>query len=119
MPYVDGFVFPVPTKKLAAYRKIAKLAGTVWRDHGALEYHECIGDDLNIPMGIPFPKLVKPKKGETIGFSWIVFKSKADRNRINAKVMKDPRLAAMLDPKNVPFDCKRMSYGGFKSVVDM
>ena len=119
MAYVDGFVFPVPTKNMAAYRKIAKLAGKLWREHGALEYRECVADDLNVPLGLPFPKLVKPKKGETICFSWIVYKSKAERNRVNAKVMKDPRLMAGMDPKKMPFDCKRMTFGGFKVIVDM
>jgi len=119
MPYVDGFVLPVPKKNLAAYKKISKLAGKIWKEYGALEYRECAGDDLNAPMGLPFPKLVKPKAGETVLFSWILYKSKADRNRINAKVMKDPRLASMCDPKKMPFDCKRMSMGGFKTIVDM
>lgn len=117
MPYVDGFVLPVPEKKLKDYRRIARLAGKVWRDHGALEYRECIADDLNVPFGLPFPKMVKPKKGETIMFSWIVYKSKAHRNKVNAAVMKDPRMAAMMNPKNPPFDCKRMAYGGFKILV--
>lgn len=118
MPYVDGFVLPVPEKNLADYRRLAKLAGKVWRDHGALEYRECVADDLNVPFGLPFPKMVKPKKGETIMFSWIVYKSKAHRNKVNAAVMKDPRLAMMMNPKKQPFDCKRMAYGGFKLLVE-
>ena len=128
MPYVDGFVLPVPKKNLAAYRRMARKAGKVWRDHGALEYRECAGDDLNTVMtdtgtkkvkGVPpFGRGIRLKSNETVVFAWIVFKSKADRNRVNAKVMKDPRLAAMMDPKNMPFDAKRMLYGGFKVLVD-
>lgn len=115
--YVDGFVLVVPKKNLAAYKKLAKLGSKVWREHGALDYRECVGDDLKSQMGIPFPKLVKPKAGETIVFSWIVYKSRAHRDRVNAKVMKDPRLAASMDPSKMPFDCKRMTYGGFKVIV--
>ncbi|GIK16390.1 MAG: hypothetical protein BroJett003_13540 [Planctomycetota bacterium] len=118
MAYVDGFVLPVPTKNLAAYRKIAKKAGKIWREYGALEYRECVGDDLDVHCGVPFPKLVKPKAGETIVFSWIVYKSKAQRDKVNAKIMTDPRIAAMCDPKATPFDCKRMCYGGFKVLVE-
>ena len=118
MPYVDGYVLPVPTKNLAAYRKMAATGGKVWREHGALEYRECVGDDLNAKFGMPFPKLMKLKRGETAVFSWIVFKSKADRNRVNAKVMKDPRLQASMDPKKMPFDVKRMAYGGFTVLVE-
>ena len=117
MAYVDGFVIPISKKNLAAYRKIAALAGKVWREHGALQYFECVGDDLNLKFGLPFPKLVKPKAGETVLFSWILYKSKAHRNSVNAKVMKDPRLASMMDPKAMPFDGKRMIYGGFKTFV--
>ncbi|MEX0726743.1 MAG: DUF1428 domain-containing protein [Planctomycetaceae bacterium] len=118
MKYVDGFVIPVLQKNLAAYFKMSKKAGKIWMEHGALEYRECAGDDLANSCGIPFPKLVKTKPGETVAFAWIVFKSKADRNRINAKVMKDPRIAAMCESKDMPFDCKRMTYGGFKVGVD-
>ncbi|MCG3129448.1 MAG: putative protein YbaA [Phycisphaerae bacterium] len=118
MAYVDGFVLPVPTKNLAAYRKIAKKAGKIWRELGALEYRECVGDDLDVHCGVPFPKIVKPKAGETIVFSWIVYKSKAHRDKVNAKVMADPRIANMIDPKACPFDCKRMCYGGFKVLVE-
>jgi uncharacterized protein YbaA (DUF1428 family) len=118
MPYVDGFVFPVPRRKIAAYRRIAARAGKIWREHGALEYQECIGDDLNVKMGLPFPKLVKVKPGETIGFSWIVYRSRAHRDRVNAKVMKDPRMTNM-DESTMPIDIKRMAYGGFKTIVDM
>jgi uncharacterized protein YbaA (DUF1428 family) len=119
MPYVDGFVLPVPKKNLPAYRRISQKAGKVWREHGALEYRECVGDDLNIKMGLPFPKLVKPRAGETVVFSWIVYKSRAHRDKVNAKAMADPRLAKMMTPKAMPFDCKRMCYGGFKILVDV
>jgi uncharacterized protein YbaA (DUF1428 family) len=109
---------PVPKKNLKAYVGMAKKAGKVWRDHGALEYRECAGDDLDVKFGVPFTRSVKLKPGETVVFSWIVFKSRAHRDRVNAKVMKDPRLAKMMDPKAMPFDCKRMVYGGFKVLVD-
>ena len=115
MNYVDGYVLPVPKKKLAAYRRMAQKGAKVWRDHGALEYRECVGEDLNTQMGTPFLRAIKTKPGETIVFSWIVFKSRAHRDRVNAKVMKDPRLAGTI--KDMPFDLKRMSYGGFKMMV--
>ena len=119
MPYVDGFVLPIPKRKVETYRRIAQKAGKVWLEHGALEYRECMGDDLN-PKGVKtFLRLVRPKPGETVAFSWIVFKSRADRDRVNAKVMKDPRLSKMMDPKAMPFDMKRMVYGGFKTLVDL
>lgn len=118
MAYVDGFVLPVPKKNLATYRRIARKAGRVWREHGALEYRECVGDDLKVKMGLPFPRMVKPKAGETVVFSWIVYKSRAHRDRVNAAVMKDPRLANMMDMQAMPFDCKRMAYGGFKVLVE-
>ena len=117
MRYVDGYVLPVPKKNLRAYRGIARKAGAVWKEHGALEYRECAGDDLDAKWGLPFPRLLKLKRGETAVFSWIVFRSRADRDRVNAKVMKDPRLAKMMNPKP-PFDMKRMVYGGFKVMVD-
>ncbi len=118
MKYVDGFVLPVPKKNLKAYYAIARKAGKVWRDHGALEYNESVGDDLNVHFGMPFPDLVKPKRDETVVFSWIVYKSRAHRDKVNAAVMKDPRLTEMCDPKKkMPFDCKRMVYGGFKIMV--
>jgi uncharacterized protein YbaA (DUF1428 family) len=116
--YVDGFVIPVPKKKLAAYRKIAQKAGKIWRELGALEYKECVGDDLAIKMALPFPKGIKTKPGETVVFSYIVYKSRAHRDSVNAKVMKDPRIANMCDPNDMPFDCKRMLYGGFKTIVE-
>jgi uncharacterized protein YbaA (DUF1428 family) len=118
MNYVDGFVVPVPTKNLAAYRRMASLAGKVWREHGALEYIECLADDVKPGKYTSFPQSVKLKRGETVAFSWIVYKSRKDRDRINAKVMKDPRLAAMMNPKALPFDGKRMFWGGFKVMVD-
>jgi uncharacterized protein YbaA (DUF1428 family) len=118
MRYVDGYVLPVPKKNLAVYRRIAAKAGRVWRDHGALEYVECAGDDLHVKKMREFPKRVRVKPGETVVFSWIVFKSRAHRDRVNAKVMKDPRLKSLMDPKAMPFDVKRMLYGGFKVIVD-
>jgi uncharacterized protein YbaA (DUF1428 family) len=117
MSYVDGFVLVVPKKKIAAYKKMATRAAMVWRDHGALDYRECVGDDLKVKMGLPFPKLAKTKPGETVVFSYIVYKSRAHRDKVNAKVMKDPRLADMMNPKAMPFDAKRMIYGGFEVFV--
>jgi uncharacterized protein YbaA (DUF1428 family) len=117
MNYVDGYVLPVPKKKLAAYRRMAQKGAIVWKDHGALEYRECVGDDLNTNMGTPFVRAIKTKPGETIVFSWIVFKSRAHRDRVNARVMKDPRLAGTMNVKDMPFDLKRMVYGGFKVMV--
>ena len=118
MRYVDGFVLPVPKKHLAAYRRMAQKASKVWRDHGALEFRECVGDDSNVKMGIPFARVLKLKPNEVAMFSWIVFKSRAHRDRVNAKVMKDPRIAHMCDPNAMPFDAKRMAYGGFRVLVD-
>lgn len=118
MPYIDGFVLVVSKKNLAAYRRLSAKAGKVWRDHGALEYRECVGDDLKVKMGVSFSKLAKIKAGELVVFSWIVYKNKAQRNAINKAVMKDPRLEAMMDPTKMPFDMKKMSYGGFKMFVD-
>ena len=118
MAYVDGFVLAVPKKQLDRYRQISRAAGKVWREYGALEYRECVGDDLKIKFGLPFPKMAKAKAGETVVFSWIVYKSRAHRDRVNKKVMKDPRLAAEMDMKNMPFDVKRMVYGGFEVIVD-
>lgn len=116
--YVDSYIYPIPKNKIAAYKKIAKVACKVWKDHGALEYRECIGDDLTPGIGIPFPKIIKAKPTETLVFAYIVYKSRADRDRINAKSMKDPRLAKMMDPRNVPFDTKRMSWGGFTTIIE-
>jgi uncharacterized protein YbaA (DUF1428 family) len=116
--YVDGYVLPVPKKNLQAYRRLAQKAGKIWREHGALEYRECVGDDLDVKTLVPFPRRIKLKPGETVVFSWIVFKSRTHRDSVNAKVMKDPRLADTMDPKSMPFDCKRMVYGGFKVLVE-
>jgi uncharacterized protein YbaA (DUF1428 family) len=118
MRYVDGFVLPVPRKNLAAYRRMAQKAGRIWREHGALEFRECVGEDLDVKMLVPFTRRVKVKPGETVVFSWIGFKSRAHRDRVNAKVMKDPRLAAEMNGKSMPFDVKRMLYGGFEVLVD-
>jgi len=118
MSYVDGYVLPVPKKNLQVYRRMAQRAGKVWRDHGALEYIECVGDDVKPGKHTSFPQSVKLKPGETVVFAYIVYKSRAHRDRINAKVMKDPRLVNMMDPKALPFDSKRMFWGGFKVLVD-
>jgi uncharacterized protein YbaA (DUF1428 family) len=115
--YVDGFVIPVPKKKLAAYARIAKQACKIWLEHGALDYQECVGDDLAIKFCTPFPKGIEAKAGETIVFAYIVYKSRAHRDKVNAKVMKDPRIANLGAPKDLPFDGKRMLYGGFKVFV--
>lgn len=117
MAYVDGFVLPVPKAKVAAYRRMATKAGKVWRELGALEYRECIADDVKPGKVTSFPQSVKLKKSEVVFFSWIVYKSRAHRDRVMAKVMKDKRIAAMMDPKDMPFDGKRMFWGGFKVVV--
>jgi len=119
MPYVDGFVVPVPKKNLTAYRALARKAGKVWRDHGALEFRECVADDVKVGKRTSFPRSVKLKGNETVMFSYIVYKSRAHRDRVNAKVMADPRLKSMMDPKAMPFDGKRMIYGGFKVLVDL
>jgi uncharacterized protein YbaA (DUF1428 family) len=119
MRYVDGFVVPVPKKNMQAYRRMALKAGKVWREHGALEFRECIADDVKWGKRTSFPRSVKQKSGETVFFSYIVYKSRAARDRINAKVMKDKRLAKMMDPKAMPFDAKRMIWGGFKTVVEL
>lgn len=119
MRYVDGFVLPVPKKNLKAYAQMARMAGKIWREHGALEYRECAGDDLDVKFGVSFRRALKLKPGETVVFAWIVFKSRAHRDRVNAKVMKDPRMATMMDTKSMPFDVKRMVYGGFKVLVDV
>lgn len=117
--YADGFVIPVPKNKIEAYRRLAAKASRVWRDHGALDYKECIADDIDAKFAMPFSKGIRTRKGETVVFSWITYKSRKHRDRVNAKVMADPRLAAMCDPKDSPFDCKRMLYGGFKVIVSI
>jgi uncharacterized protein YbaA (DUF1428 family) len=116
MSYVDGYILPVRKKHLAAYKSLARKAGRIWREHGAVDYRECVGDDLGVKFGLPFTKLVKPKAGEIVMFSFIVFKSRAHRDKVNAKVMTDKRLQKM--PKVMPFDMKRMTYGGFKTLVE-
>ena len=118
MKYVDGYVLAVPKKNLAEYRRIAQKAGKIWREHGALDYKECVGDDLDTKWGVPFPRAMRLKPGETVVFAYIIFKSRAHRDQVNAKVMKDPRLAAAMDASSMPFDTKRMVYGGFKVIVD-
>ena len=119
MPYVDGFLLPVPKRNLKLYRRIAQQAGKIWRQHGALEFRECVGDDLKPKMGMPFPRTVRLKPSETVVFSWIVFKSRTHRDRVNAQVMKDPRMAKMMEKGPMPFDEKRMAYGGFKVLVNL
>jgi uncharacterized protein YbaA (DUF1428 family) len=118
MPYVDGFVVPVPKKNVEAYRKLARKAGKIWKEHGALEFRECVADDVKKGKWTSFPQSVKLKPNETVFFSYIVYKSRADRDRVNAKVMKDKRITGM-DMKDMPFDAKRMIYGGFKVAVDL
>jgi uncharacterized protein YbaA (DUF1428 family) len=118
MAYVDGFVIPLPRKNLQAYRRMAQKAGKVWREHGALEFRECIADDVKPGKWTSFPQSVKLEEGETVVFSCIVYKSRAHRDRVNAKVMKDKRLAAMMSPQAMPFDGRRMIYGGFKVLVE-
>jgi uncharacterized protein YbaA (DUF1428 family) len=119
MSYVDGFVLPVPKEKIAAYRKMAKKAGAIWREHGALAFRECVADDVKAGKLTSFPQSVKLKPDETVVFSYIVFKSRAHRDLVNAKVMQDPRLKKMGDMKDMPFDVKRMIYGGFSVLVDL
>lgn len=120
MAYADGFLIPVPKKNLAAYRKMSAAAGKVWMDHGALDYKECAAEDMNAPgMDATFPKALKTKPSEIVVFSWIVYASKAERDRIIKLVMADPRLEKMMDPKKSPFDPKKMLYGGFDVIVDM
>jgi uncharacterized protein YbaA (DUF1428 family) len=119
MAYVDGFLLPVGKQKVAAYLAMSRRAGKIWKEHGALEYRECVGDDLNIKNMTGFPKVTRVKPGETVVFSWIVYKTRAHRDSVNKKVMKDERIAAMMDPKDMPFDVKRMAMGGFKVAVDL
>lgn len=119
MSYVDGYVLPVKAKGKRAYQKLAKGAGKIWREHGALQYFECWGEDVKAPMCRSFPDLVKPKKGETIVFAFVIYKSRKHRDQVNAKVMKDPRMCPSgWDSKKMPFDCKRMAYGGFETIVE-
>jgi uncharacterized protein YbaA (DUF1428 family) len=116
--YVDGFVLPIPKKNAAAYRRIARKAGKIWREHGALQYCECIADDVKPGKWTSFPQSVKLRPGEVVWFSWITYRSRRHRDRVNAKVMKDPRLAKM-SPASMPFDGRRMIYGGFEVRVDL
>ena len=118
MPYVDGFVVAVPKKNIDAYVRLARKAGKIWREYGALAFRECVADDVKVGKWTSFPRAVKLKPNETVVFSYITYKSRAHRDRINAKVMKDPRLAKMMNPKAMPFDGKRMIYGGFKVLLD-
>ena len=117
--YVDGFVVPVPKKKLAAYRAMARKVGKVWREYGALEYVECVADDVKPGRWTSFPQSVKLKRGEVVVFAYVVYKSRAQRDRVMAKSMEDPRLAALSDPRNHPFDGKRMFWGGFKAFIEL
>jgi uncharacterized protein YbaA (DUF1428 family) len=119
MSYVDGFVLPVPRKKLAAYRKMALKSGKIWKEHGALDYVEAVADDVKPGKWTSFPQSVKLKKGEVVIFSYAVYKSRKARDRVIAKVMKDPRLQEYMDPKKMPFDGKRMFWGGFKPIVSL
>ena len=119
MRYVDGFVVPVPEKNLKGYRSIAQKAGKIWKEHGALEYIEAVGDDLDVKFGVSFVKLAKPKPGETVLFSFIIFKSRAHRDQVNKKVMSDPRMNKIMEKGPMPFDYKRMAYGGFKTIVEL
>jgi len=118
MSYVDGFIVPVPKRKLEAYRRMARKADKIWREHGATGYVEAVADDVKWGKRTSFPRSIKQKKGETVVFAWIVYKSRKHRDRVNAKVMKDKRIAAMCDPGNMPFDAKRMIYGGFRTIVE-
>ncbi len=118
MAYIDGFVVPVPKKKLNDYRTLARKAGKVWREHGALEFRETVADDVKVGKWTSFPRSVKLKPTETVVFSYIVYKSRAHRDRVLGKVLKDERLAKMMNPKDMPFDARRMIYGGFKSLVE-
>ena len=117
MPYVDGFLLPVPKKNLKAYTAMAKMGCKIWREYGALDYVECVGDDLNVPWAQPFTKAVSLKPGETVVFSYIVYKNKTHRDAVNKKVMADPRMGQMMEGKKMPFDMKRMFCGGFKVIV--
>jgi len=117
MSYIDAFVIPLPKKKLAAYRTMARFGCKLWREHGALDYKECLGHDLKTPWALGFPQGLRLKAGETVVFSWILFKSKSHRDQVNKKVMADPRMEKFMDPKKMPFDAKRMLYGGFKVMV--
>lgn len=117
--YIDGFVLAIARKNLAAYRRMARKAGKVWREHGALAYVECAGDDMNAADMVSFPKLAKAKPGEVVIFAWAAFKSRRARDKANAAIMQDPRIAGMCDTSKRIVDCKRMAYGGFKVLVQL
>ena len=117
--YVDGFVVPVPKRKVAAYQALSKKASRIWKEYGALDYKECVGDDLDNKMARTFPRGIKTKPGETVVFAWIHYKSRAHRDKVNKQIMQDPRIAALCNAKDMPFDCKRMLYGGFKVIVSI
>jgi alkaline phosphatase len=119
MSYVDGFLLPLPKAKIVEYKKMSKKASKIWMKHGALEYRECVGDDLTPPWALAFPKLMKLKDDEAVIFAWIVYKSKAHRDRVNKKVMSDPQMNADMEGKQMPFDVKKMAYGGFKTIVEV
>ena len=119
MPYVDGYILPIPTNKVEAYREMATRAGQIWREYGALEYRECIAEDVKAGQYTSFPQSVLLEEGETVFFSWIVFASRQERDAINAKVMNDPRLADLMDPENALFDVKRLIVGGFEMAVNL
>lgn len=116
--YIDGYLLPIPKRHLALYKRVASKVGVIYRDHGALEYIECVAADMKWTMGVSFPKMVKTKPSEMVVFSWIGFKSAAHRKSVNAKVLKDPRMLKMMNSKDMPFDCKRMACGGFKVLVN-
>jgi uncharacterized protein YbaA (DUF1428 family) len=115
--YVDGYVLSIPKRKVASYKRIAQKASKIWREHGALEYRECVGDDMDVLWGRTFPKAFGAKPNETMVFAWVVYRSRAERDRVTGKVMSDPRLNALMDPKDMPFDMKKMVFGGFKTLV--
>lgn len=115
--YIDGFVIPVPKAKIEDYRKIAEKAGAIWREHGALEYYECVGEDMTVEKMVSFPQLADAGPDDTVVFSWIAYKSREHRDEVNAKVMADPRLTEMMNDENQPFDCSKMAYGGFDVLV--
>lgn len=119
MAYVDGFVVPLPKTNIERYREIAAKCGAIWREHGALEFRECIADDVKPGKLTSFPQSVNQEADETVAFSWIVYESRAQRDEVNDKVMKDPRMADMMKPESMPFDGKRMIYGGFEMIVDL
>ena len=118
MKYVDGFLLAVPKKNLGAYRRLAQKSEKIWREYGALDYKECAGDDLKVKMGVPFTRPMKVTSGETVVFSYIVYKSRAHRDAVNKKIMNDPRVKDLCDPKKMPFDMKRLCYGGFRVIID-